>query len=97
MLFLTDLNSRAAIKGSRDSLGGQAIWTLLGRHVVGGLTTNTTFVRDFVDRLLGYWFIERSDETGPREEALPVFIRWEQVASYARSEAGNTSIPRCAP
>lgn len=89
MPFLTDIDSRAAIKGSRDPLGAQAIWTLLGRHVVGGLTTNTTSVRDFVVLLLGYWFIEKLDEAGSREEALPVFIRWEQLASYARFEAGD--------
>ncbi len=88
--FLTDIDSRAAIKGSRDPLGAQAIWTLLGRHVVGGLTTNTTSVRDFVVLLLGYWFIEKLDEAGSREEALPVFIRWEQLASYARFQAGDT-------
>lgn len=90
MAFLTDIDSRAAIKGSRDSLGAQAIWTLLGRQVVGGLTTNTTSVRDFVVLLLGYWFVEKLDEAGSREEALPVFIRWEQRASYARFLAGDT-------
>ncbi|KAA0250809.1 hypothetical protein FBQ97_00890 [Acidobacteria bacterium ACD] len=89
MPFLTDIDSRAAIKGSRDPLGGQAIWTLLGRQVVGGLTTNTTSVRDFVVLLLGYWFIEKLDEAGSREEPLPVFIRWEQLASYARFLAGD--------
>src|SRR3989442_15950904 len=31
--FLTDLDSRAAVKGSRDPLGIQQIWTRLGRHV----------------------------------------------------------------
>ncbi len=90
MPFLTDIDSRAAIKGSRDPLGAQAIWTLLGRHVVGGLTTNTTSVRDFVVLLLGHWFVEKLDEAGSREEALPVFIRWEQLASYARFLAGDT-------
>jgi hypothetical protein len=90
MPFLTDIDSRAAIKGSRDPLGAQAIWTLLGRQVVGGLTTNTTSVRDFVVLLLGHWFIEKLDEAGSREEALPVFIRWEQLASYARFQAGDT-------
>ena len=76
MPFLTDIDSRAAIKGSRDPLGAQTIWTLLGRQVVGGLTTNTTSVRDFVVLLLGHWFIDKLDEAGSREEALPVFIRW---------------------
>ena len=64
MPFLTDIDSRAAIKGSRDPLGAQAIWTLLGRHVVGELTTNTTSVRDFVILLLGYGFVEKLDEAG---------------------------------
>lgn len=45
--FLTDLDSRAAVKGSRDPLGIQAIWTRFGRHVVGNLTTVSNSVRDF--------------------------------------------------
>jgi hypothetical protein len=61
--FLTDIASRAAIKGSRDPLGEQPIWALIGRHVVGGLTTSTTSVRDFVVLLLGYWF------TGSRRDS----------------------------
>jgi len=43
---VTDLDSRAAVKGSRDPLGIQAIWTRLGRHVVGNLTTVSNSVRD---------------------------------------------------
>lgn len=66
MPFLTDIDSRAAIKGSRDRLGAQAIWTPLGWHVVGGLTTNAMSVRDFVVLLLGYWLIEKLDEAGSR-------------------------------
>jgi hypothetical protein len=45
--FLTDLDSRAAVKGSGDPLGIQAIWTRFGRHVVGNLTTVSNSVRDF--------------------------------------------------
>lgn len=44
--FLTDLDSRAVVKGSRDPLGIQQIWTRLGRHVVGNLTTVSDSVRD---------------------------------------------------
>ena len=40
--FLTDLDSRAAIKGSRDPIGVQPIWARLGREVVGNLTTVST-------------------------------------------------------
>ena len=67
MPFVIDIDSRAALKGSRDPLGAQAIWTLFGRHAVGGLTNDTTSVRDFAGLLLGYWFIEKLDEAGSRE------------------------------
>lgn len=36
--FLTELDSRAQVKGSVDPLGAMAIWTHLGRRVVGHLT-----------------------------------------------------------
>lgn len=84
MPFLTDLDSRAAIKGSRDPLGVQSIWTRLGRHVVGNLTTVSTSVRDFTVTLLGYYFADRvAEETGISDD-LRVFLRWEQLAAYAR-------------
>jgi hypothetical protein len=87
--FLTDLDSRAAIKGSRDPLGVQAIWTRMGRHVVGNLTTVSTSVRDFTVTMLGYYFAERvAEETGTNDD-LSVFLRWEQQAAYARGGINN--------
>jgi hypothetical protein len=50
--FLSDLDSRAAVKGSRDPLGVQQIWTRPGRHVVGNLTTVSNSVRGFTTLLL---------------------------------------------
>ena len=83
--FLTDLDSRAAVKGSRDPLGIQQIWTRLGRHVVGNLTTVSTSVRDFTTLLLGYYFAEQlAAETGPGTE-LATFLKWEQLAAYSRA------------
>lgn len=41
MPFLTQLDSRAQVRGSRDPLGVQAVWTRMGRHVGGNLTTIT--------------------------------------------------------
>jgi hypothetical protein len=68
--FLTDLDSRAAVKGSRDPLGIQQKWTRLGRHVVGNLTTVSNSVRDFTTLLLGYYFAARlAEELGPGTEA----------------------------
>lgn len=87
--FLTDLDSRAAVKGSRDPLGIQQIWTRLGRHVVGNLTTVSNSVRDFSTLLLGYYFAEQvAHEVGPATE-LSTFLKWEQLAAYARAEVNS--------
>lgn len=84
--FLTDVDSRAAVKGSRDPLGIQQIWTRLGRHVVGNLTTVSNSVRDFTTLILGYHFAAQlSDELGPGTE-LATFLKWEQLAAYARAK-----------
>jgi len=87
--FLTNLDSRAAVKGSRDPLGIQQIWTRLGRHVVGNLTTVSNSVRDFTTLLLGYYFAERlSHDLGPGTE-LATFLKWEQLSAYSRAEANG--------
>ncbi len=87
--FLTDLDSRAAVKGSRDPLGIQRIWTRLGRRVVGNLTTVSNSVRDFTTLFLGYYFAAQlADELGPGTE-LASFLKWEQLAAYARATANN--------
>lgn len=83
--FLTDLDERATIKGSRDPLGIQSIWTRFGRHVVGNLTTVSSSVRDFTTLILGYWFVERVAEAGTRDAELATFLKWEQLAAYARA------------
>ena len=87
--FFTELDSRAAIKGSRDPLGVQAIWTRMGRHVVGNLTTVSTSVRDFTVTMLGYYFAERVAEESGCSDDLNVFLRWEQLAAYARGGGNN--------
>lgn len=85
MPFLTELDSRAAVKGSRDPLGVQSIWTRLGRHVVGNLTTVSDSVRDFTVVLLGFHLVERIAESGAKDGDLAAFLRWEQLAAYARA------------
>lgn len=87
--FLTDLDSRAAVKGSRDPLSIQQIWTRLGRHVVGNLTTVSNSVRDFTTLLLGYYFAEQiAQDLGPGTE-LSTFLKWEQLAAYSRAEVNS--------
>ena len=87
--FLTDIDPQAAIKGSRDPLGIQPIWTRLGRHVVGNLTTVSSSVRDFTTTILGYYFEERVANEEGGDSDLAVFLRWEQLASYARGGINN--------
>src|SRR5262245_52467419 len=87
--FLTDLDSRAAVKGSRDPLGIQQIWTRLGRRVIGNLTTVSNSLRDFTTLLLGYYFAERlADELGTDSE-LATLLNWERLAAYARVTASK--------
>lgn len=87
--FLTDLDSRAAVKGSRDPLGIQPIWGRFGRHVVGNLSTVSNSARDFTLTVLGYHFAEQVAEIqGPGTE-LATFLKWEQLAGYARAKVNQ--------
>lgn len=83
--FLTDLDSRAAVKGSRDPLGIQPIWTRLGRGVVGNLTTVSNSVRDFTTLMLGYHFAAVLAEDLGSGSELATFQKWEQLAAHARA------------
>lgn len=83
--FLTDLDDRARVKGSRDPLGAQPIWTRFGRHVIGNLTTVTTSLRDFTTLLLGYYFAERVAEEAGTGSEVETFLKWEQLAAYSRA------------
>lgn len=87
--FLTDLDTRAAIKGSRDPLGVQSIWSRFGRQVVGNLTTVSNSVRDFAVLMLGYYFLERVADEGGTEDDIATFLKWEQFAAYARAHVNE--------
>lgn len=82
--FLTELDSRAAVKGSVDPLGLQAIWTYFGRLVVGNLTTVSSSTADFTILLVGYHLAEQVAELGGPED-FSRCLMWEQLASYARA------------
>jgi hypothetical protein len=86
MPFLTDLDSRAAVKGSRDPLGLVPVWSRFGRHVVGNLTTVSNSVRGFTTLLLGYYFAEQVKRRGGTEaqSTLDPFLKFEQLAGYSR-------------
>jgi hypothetical protein len=86
MPFFTLLDPRAKIKGSRDPLGFQSIWTRLGRQVIQNLTTVTTSVRGFSTLLLGLYFAEQMVTQANLDEAdiSNIFLKFEQLAAYSR-------------
>ena len=83
--FLTALDSRAALKGSRDALGAQQLWTKLGRTVIGNLTTVSNSARDFTITLLGHHLAEIVATDMPSSSRLETFIKWEQLTGFARA------------
>ena len=91
MPFLTEVDSRAAIKGSRDPLGFVPVWSRFGREVVGNLSTVSSSARGFTTLLLGYYFAEQVTERhgGDAESTLALFLKFEQLAGYSRFHANR--------
>ncbi len=84
--FLTALDPRRVVEGSRDPLGMQPMWSALGRQLVGNLTTVATSVRGFTTLLLGLEFAGRLVDTRDGDETARVdsFLKFEQLAAYSR-------------
>jgi len=91
MPFLTDIDSRAKIKGSRDPLGFVPLWSSFGRQVVGNLTTVSNSVRGFTTLLLGYYFAHeiKNQIEGADVTILPAFLKFEQLVAYSRYSVGR--------
>ena len=91
--FLTEVDSRAQVKGSRDPLGVMMLWSHFGRRVVVNLTTVSTSLRDFTVRIVGQCLVERVVEEKGAGDEVGTFLRWEQLTGYARviaaDEAGS--------
>ncbi|MDI1478731.1 hypothetical protein [Polyangium sp. y55x31] len=94
MVFFTKIDDRAKVKGSRDPLGIEPIWSAFGREVVGNLTTVTTSLRGFTTLVLGMYFVDRLVERGRVSEGarLSLFLRAEQLAAYSRHAAGQEGL-----
>ncbi|MDE0101867.1 MAG: hypothetical protein OXN89_05760 [Bryobacterales bacterium] len=95
-MFLTLEDPRARVKGSRDPLGVQPIWTAFGRRVIANLVTVTDSLRGFTVLMLGRYFGERLLTAGKVREAdvIDVFLRVEQVCGYARCLALEEDVVR---
>ena len=85
-MFITQEDPRASIKGSRDPLGLQPIWSQFGRYLVANLTTQSNSVRGFTVLLLGRYLGEKLVFQGllNEEDMIGVFLRVEQICAHVR-------------
>ena len=69
-------------KGSRDSIGMEAIWTFMGRTVMGNLTTVTSNLESFIVALLCCY--HASSNWNKLDQVQEQFMRAEQLAVYIK-------------
>lgn len=78
--FFTELDDRIRPKGSRDPLGLEHVWSLVGRRLIGNLTTVTNNLDNFILAILGFEL--SSDAEGkPQWE---IFEKYEQIIARTR-------------
>lgn len=82
--FVTEMDPRARVRGSRDGVAAQVVWSALARPLIGNLTTVTSSVHGFTTLLVGVYLAERAGREDPSAPADDVFLMWEQIAGYAR-------------
>ena len=87
MFFLTDIDPNAKVKGARDPLGTQSIWTGFTRRIIGNLTSQTVTLDDFRVLVIGAWIEDQL--TGDEVRRGDAFLVWEQLAAYARLEIAD--------
>jgi hypothetical protein len=75
------LDDRARPKGSRDPLGAEAIWSFMGRKIVGNLTTVTGSLDNFMVALLCCEFANSAANDADVQEH---YLRFEQLAAYLK-------------
>lgn len=82
LTVLSLMDERSRPKGSRDPLGIEAIWSHMGRKVVGNLTTVTSNLDNFMVGLLCCAYA--SATTDQLDQIQINYMRAEQLAAYLR-------------
>ena len=86
---LSLMDERSRPKGSRDPLGIEAVWSFMGRKLVGNLTTVTSNLDNFMVALL---CCSHASATTDQLDLIQInYLRAEQLAAYLRLDAGNES------
>jgi hypothetical protein len=88
--FLTEMDPRLQVQGSRDALAAQAVWATVGRRLVGNLTLASNDIAGFRTLLIGYGLAR---EDAGLAERLRMFLRWEQVAAGCRVAVNDDPAP----
>jgi len=92
MLSIISLfDDRARPKGSRDQLGIEAVWSFMGRRVVGNLTTVTSNLENFIVALLCCY--HANSNWTKIDQVQEQFMRTEQLAAYLKlTNAGHLEL-----
>lgn len=89
LTVLSIMDDRSRPKGSRDPLGIEAIWSYMGRKVVGNLTTVTSNLDNFMVALL---CCHHANTCSDQPDQIQTnYLCAEQLAAYLRLAAGNES------
>lgn len=80
MYFFSEIDPNYKIKGSRDPLGFQTIWSGAGRKAIAHLSTVSANLHDFMILSYGRFFYGDRDD----KYFLNFFFKFEQVCAYAR-------------
>lgn len=81
LTIFSAFDERARPKGSRDPLGAEAIWSHMGRKIVGNLTTVTGSLDNFIVALLCCEFANLPAREADVQER---YLRCEQMGAYLR-------------
>jgi len=89
--FFTLLDDSLRPRGSRDPIGLELVWSMVGRKLVGNLTTVTSSLDNFIMALLGFYLCGDEGRAAP---AWELFERFEQATGHARAIPGVLGIRR---
>ncbi len=81
MYFISEIDPNYRIKGSRDPLGFQSIWSAAGHKAIKHLSTVSVNLRDFMVLSYGLFFFGERDS----RQFLNFFYKFEQACAFARN------------
>lgn len=87
---LSILDERTRPKGSRDPLGIEAVWSFMGRQIVGNLTTVTSNLENFIVALICCDYAH-SDNLQQLSGIQDKYLRAEQLSAYFKLDANKTN------